>query len=448
MLNLGLRWDIETNMINNDYVTPTQIRDSLTTFYRDSLYVTVPRQNQPYQIVRTVDQLGGLGRYFTDGDDRPAYKKAFQPRLGASYDLFGDGRTVLFGGFGIYYDRNYWNQMFDEEFRRDFRVLQITFDTLGPRPACTFCVRWDPKYFNKDSLRALAASGRAGVPEVFLIANDTKPPKTNQFSVGVRQTFGNTLMSLTYAAARSVNGFTFVRGTRCDSINCNALNPTYARSIADDRVKTWYDAMQLGFDKPLRADTRWGGGLSYTLRIHDEHGQGNFFFALDPRYPTVADFPRRSAPENQRAHHRRERNRADSVGLPVQHGGHARLRHYATGREPDARHEPAVRAAVHSTRRRPGRSSASATCSRRRTSIFGWRRISASRGGQSVSLVVDLFNAFNSKNFGCFNDARIPRTGQTNANFGRPTCSAPRSPSPARPHAMTFGPSIAGTGGR
>src|SRR4030095_1779266 len=29
VLNLGLRWDMETNMINNDYVTPQPLRDSL-----------------------------------------------------------------------------------------------------------------------------------------------------------------------------------------------------------------------------------------------------------------------------------------------------------------------------------------------------------------------------------------------------------------------------------
>ena len=119
VLNLGLRWDVETNMLNNDYVTPQPIRDSLSTVFRDSLYVNqFVGVGQPYRRVRTVDQLGGLDRYFTDGDDRPTYMKAFQPRIGASYDLFGDGRTVLFGGFGVYYDRTIWNQVFDEEFRR------------------------------------------------------------------------------------------------------------------------------------------------------------------------------------------------------------------------------------------------------------------------------------------------------------------------------------------
>ena len=181
--------------------------------------------------MRTVDQLGGLDRYFTNGDDRPTYKKAFQPRLGASFDLFGDGRTVLFGGFGVYYDRTTTGTRCSTRSSGAIQGPEIIFDTIGPRPACTFCVRWDPKYFNKDSLRTLAESGRAGVPEVFLIANDTKPPKTNQFSLGAAPDAGQHLMSLTYAARAASTAFAFIRGTRCDSINCNTLNPTYARLL-------------------------------------------------------------------------------------------------------------------------------------------------------------------------------------------------------------------------
>jgi hypothetical protein len=38
-------------------------------------------------------------------------KDAIQPRLGFSYDLFGDQRHVIFGGAGRAYDRNMFDYM-------------------------------------------------------------------------------------------------------------------------------------------------------------------------------------------------------------------------------------------------------------------------------------------------------------------------------------------------
>ena len=77
-------------------------------------------------------------RYFTDGDDRPPFKGAFQPRLGLSYDISGDGRTVVFAGYGRYYDRVLYNNGLDERFRQQFAVRTFRFSPDGAasrRPA-------------------------------------------------------------------------------------------------------------------------------------------------------------------------------------------------------------------------------------------------------------------------------------------------------------------------
>ena len=80
-------------MLNNDYVTPADVRAWAANFGVDP------------------------NRYFTDGDDRPPFYGAWQPRLGLSYDLTGAGEHVLFGGYGRYYDRVVYNYGLDEDFR-------------------------------------------------------------------------------------------------------------------------------------------------------------------------------------------------------------------------------------------------------------------------------------------------------------------------------------------
>ena len=70
-------------------------------------------------------------RYFTDGDDRPPFYGAWQPRLGFSYDITGKGQTIAFGGWGRYYDRVLYNSTLDERFRLQYAVRTFQFSQDG-----------------------------------------------------------------------------------------------------------------------------------------------------------------------------------------------------------------------------------------------------------------------------------------------------------------------------
>jgi hypothetical protein len=83
LINAGLRWDYDSNAKNNDFVTPARAVEALLALGENPL---------------------GEGGYFdpedyiSTGKNRKAEWDNFAPRIGFSYDLNADQRTVLFGG--------------------------------------------------------------------------------------------------------------------------------------------------------------------------------------------------------------------------------------------------------------------------------------------------------------------------------------------------------------
>jgi outer membrane receptor protein involved in Fe transport len=270
-LNVGIRWDYESNQLNNDYVTPANVRSATQSF--------VP------------------SNYFTDGSDRPPFKRALQPRVGLSYDLNGNGRTVVFGGYGRYYDRVLYNSGLDERFRQQFAVRTFRFSRNGaPRDGQPTLV-WNDSYLSAAGLNGIIGNGLTGNPEIFLIDNDTEPPVSDQFSAGVRHQFGNVIASLSYAGARSRNGFTFEFGNRNPNGECCFPVPGFSNVLlSTDAKKAWYDAMFLTLEKPFTASSKWSGQLTYTLGRAEEIGGD--LFSLD--YIHVADYPRHPTATDER----------------------------------------------------------------------------------------------------------------------------------------------------
>ena len=414
VLNLGLRWDAETNMINNDYVTPRPLADSLRTAYANgTLVVNQPQPTGAPRVVNVIQQLGGIERYLSQGkSSRPMYKKAFQPRLGASYAL-PDDKTVLFGGAGLYFDRNYWNTLFDEQYRRQFQVVRIDFSNTCT-PGQRNCAAWNPNYFDPVQLRALASA--VGTPEVFLVANDMVPPRTIQFSGGVRRNLGANLLTLSYNGLRGRNYMNYVRGGP-------GFGGYAAVFVADDRVKTWYDAMQLQLQRPFTGDNRWGGGLAYTLSKSTEQGQSqDIFWGFDDRFPTVGDRPKRVTPGDQR--HAIVANAIFqlpyeflfssivNLGSGIAVNAEDRSQGFGPYQKRNYIYRPPTRSFL-------GIGHVFAT---QNMDVRLQKNLNFA-SSQTAAIVVDVFNVFKSKNFGCYSTDINPAT-QPNLNFGKPDCAA------------------------
>ena len=151
-LNLGVRWDYETNALNKDYVTPAE---------------QIP----------TLEYLG-LQNYISTGDRKP-FKGAVQPRLGFSLDVSPDGdqSTTLFGGVGRYYDRTPFDWVSQEALHSAVPNYTFNFSPDGANGT----IAWDPAYLTAAGLDTLLASGVPGFnSELDVVNNKTRPPHTDQ----------------------------------------------------------------------------------------------------------------------------------------------------------------------------------------------------------------------------------------------------------------------------
>ena len=367
-LNLGLRWDYETNMFDTDYVTPAHVRAALA------------------------DQFPA--NYFSDGDDREPKTDMFQPRLGFSYDLFATGRTVLFGGIGRYYDRNLFNNTLDERFRLQHAVYDFAFSPNG-EPGT---VPWDPRYLTREGLREVIASGRTGRPEVFLVENDTEVPYSNQWNIGVRQSFGAMVASLSYANIRSYHGLSFLWG---QGFCCPEYDPAFGQVlVSSDDVRTWYDAVYFQLDRPYTSGSNFGFNIAYTYA--DAEQVGGDLFSLD--LPTIADWPRYGTPGTQ--DHRIVAS--GTVGIPwdirastlIQYssGDKYRIHNFPRGFCVGC-YEPVT-----------GEGPSWTTVDLRAEKDFRF-------GGSRFGVIAEAFNVFNEERYGSFQDFNPP---EGNPNLGRP----------------------------
>ena len=291
-INLGIRWDYESHMLNYDYVTPKEVVDTLT------------RYNS--QLPTPLD----LNRYFSTGNNRKPFYGAFQPRLGFSYALDEDNKTTIFGGFGVYYDRIPFDLAVDESQKITHPSYTIFFAPRGVAPG-PGQVAWNDAYLtaNRTTLDALVHT--SGLPEAWLLANDIKIPYSHQFNLGVRQVMGEFVGSATYAGVRGfdqpvLNWANFGLDTAsrcCTSFNAGAHGfSNFIYSTNDAR--TWYDALQLQLDRPYRRASMsalgWGFGLAYSLASQSIAGTDNLGDQFS--FPNAAGIPKHASNNNERHH--------------------------------------------------------------------------------------------------------------------------------------------------
>ena len=285
-LNLGLRWDYETNGFNNDYRTPDRAAAALRAL--PSTYYYDPED------------------YITDGTERDPYKKAFAPRVGFSWDIKDDGSTVIFGGAGRYYDRNTFSNSIDELSRTINPVGVFRFTRTGVPRNGQPTIAFNPSYLTRDGLLALVASSTTeGLPELFAVPENAKPPVNDQISLGVRQKVGPFQAAVTGSYQRGRNGYTNLFATRQNNGlgDCCNVAPVQAFGYANaligfDGLDTRYKAIYVTLDKNYTEASGWGLNVAYTLSKSEQNG--NDLFSLDGITPDAYGYRNRAGDERHR----------------------------------------------------------------------------------------------------------------------------------------------------
>ncbi len=147
--------------------------------------------------------------------NNPSDNHAFGPRIGFAYDLFGGGKTVLHGGWGMYFGRI-----------TNGNLEAMRFQTGSPNGQ--FTELWEPKSSYSGtpvypSILTASSAAASGKPNSYFEAPNLKMPEVQEFDLSVQQEVGKgSVLQLSYLGAlgRELPNFLDVN-----------LNPTTASTV-------------------------------------------------------------------------------------------------------------------------------------------------------------------------------------------------------------------------
>ncbi len=403
-LNLGIRWDYETNANNNDYVTPADAVAALR-FLENAL------STQPGNFFDADD-------YISTGDNREGFKKAFGPRLGFSYDFFEDERTVLFGGYGRFYDRALFRNAAEESLLRQFANRTFEFSRDGLPRNGTPTIIWQESFLSRQALDNLIASRVAPNAELRVVKNDQEPPFTDQFSIGLRQKIGDWQTSLSIVHQIGKNEVAYFPANRnvarnADGFLVNIVVPNFGNIIAQtDLRETRFTGIYVTADKPYTTDSGWGATFAYTASDSEQKGyEFNFDFPnIDnqPFYPNGGDIE-----------HQIVATGILDLPLDFQLSTFITLSTGTPFNVVDASRGFGQNVVV-------GNFGQADVNDGPIGSLFAFRQVDLRLtksievfGDHEIQLIGEVFNVFDSVNFGGY-DGFIPPSPQVNTNFGQP----------------------------
>jgi hypothetical protein len=267
-LNLGLRWEYDSNLTGNS--SAHDPCPSLTT-----------APTQPCTWMANVINL-----------KKVPDKKDFSPRVGFIFDPLGKRKTVIRGGYGIYYDRIILEAGAEELVQND-RALTVTQyagsscsnPNIPAPPSLDLCFAPGSSFVPGTPTLANPFSGphQTGGVGILAMGPDAHHPLSQQFSLGVQQQFGeNWLVSadglhvfadrqIISHLLRSTNSTSPYISCPGSNIPCTITDPMSGISdsiaLLQSQGKSWYDGLIASVQHRPAKLSRIGYqyNISYTL---------------------------------------------------------------------------------------------------------------------------------------------------------------------------------------